>query len=140
MKKAPWIAVGMMLIICMSMVRYPVGQPVPMGVYTEPFSPEDGIYKFMQIVYLSDPNDPNSPKKVQAAPDDWISAFGNNERTMLFHTLSELRVIVAQQGNRLINLELRIENLEKWQEAHLQGKIPDDWIELWKIQMLPEFK
>lgn len=100
---------SLMFLICMSMVRYPVGESVPPEVYTAPFAP-DGIYRFMQTSFLSDPNDPNSVKKVQAAPNDWITTFGNNERTLIFHTLSELRFIQAQQAQRLLELEKKDPN------------------------------
>ena len=80
--------------------RYPVGQPVPASVYTEPFDPCDPAYKFIQTNF----GEPNKPKW-QAAPDDWILKFGNNERTMLIHSISELRVVVAQQTKRLMVLE-----------------------------------
>ena len=80
--------------------RYPVGQPVPSEVYTAPFDPCDPAYKFFQTKY----GDPNNPK-YQAAPDEWIAKFGNNERTMLLHAISELRVVVAAQAKRLAVLE-----------------------------------
>lgn len=68
--------------------RYPVGQPVASSVYTEPFDPCDPAYKFLQ-----------------APPKDWAEKFGANERTMLIHAVSELRVVVAAQGRRLLALE-----------------------------------
>jgi hypothetical protein len=68
--------------------RYPVGQSVPAEVYTAPFDPCDPAYRFMQ-----------------APPKDWAERFGNSERTMLIHAVSELRVVVAQQGQRLLALE-----------------------------------
>ena len=68
--------------------RYPVGQPVAPSVYTEPFDPCDPAYKFMV-----------------PPPKDWAEKFGNNERTMLIHAVSELRVVVAAQGQRLLALE-----------------------------------
>lgn len=69
-------------------VRYPVGQPVPAEVYTAPFDPCDPAYKFMV-----------------PPPKDWAEKFGNNERTMLIHAVSELRVVVAAQSKRLLALE-----------------------------------
>ena len=118
-KKVVIIDVGILVIcfgvflmfvsICWGMVRYPVGDNVPVEVYTTKFEP-DGIYKFLQTKYLSDPNDPNSTVKIQAAPDDWVQAFGNNERTLLFHTISELRVIMSAQSRKILELESRLKD------------------------------
>lgn len=77
------------------LVRYPVGESVPVEVYTASFDPCDPAYRF-----LAPP------------PKDWIVQFGNNERTMLIHAVSELRVIVAEQGRRLLELEKRVKALE----------------------------
>lgn len=68
--------------------RYPVGRAVPPEVYTAPFDPCDPIYKF-----------------IQPAPADWAQRFGANERTALIHAISELRVVVAAQGRKLLALE-----------------------------------
>ena len=81
------------------MVRYPVGQPIPPAIYTTPFE-NDGIYKFIQTNF----GDPNIPK-IQAAPDDWIAKFGNNERTLILYAISDLRANVALQARRLMALE-----------------------------------
>ena len=87
------------LIFCLlGLARYNVGQPVPVDVYTSPFE-ADGIYKFCQIDY----GEPNNPK-LQAAPDDWIQTFGNNERTLILYNISELRAIVAVQNRRIAEL------------------------------------
>ena len=88
-------------------VRYQVGQPVSLGVYTETFDVNDPAYKFMQIIY----GDPNS-QTLQAAPDDWVQQFGNSERTLLLHAVSELRVVVASQGRAIMDLEARIDEME----------------------------
>lgn len=96
------LLIGIMIGLCFmlaAMVRYEVGRAVPANVYTVPFE-ADGIYKFMQTNY----GEPNKPK-IQSAPDDWIKQFGNNERTLLFHTLSELRIVVAAQAKRIAALE-----------------------------------
>lgn len=85
--------------------RYSTG--VSSGIYTEPFDPCDPAYKFLQIRY----GDPNNPHW-QAAPDDWIQKFGNNERTCLIHAISELRVVVAAQGRRLLDIESK-PNIDK---------------------------
>ena len=77
------------------LVRYPVGESVPSTVYTAPFDPCDPAYK-----YLAPP------------PKDWAGPFGNNERTMLIHAVSELRMVVAAQGKRLIELEKRVKASE----------------------------
>jgi len=74
--------------------RYTVGQPVPASVYTEPFDPCDPAYKFLQ-----------------PPPKDWADQFGNNERTCLIHAISELRVVVAAQGKRILELEA-------WRQKH----------------------
>lgn len=52
-----------------------------------------------------DPNDP-AYKFIPAAPQDWIDRFGDNERTRLLHTISEIRVVVANIGNRLHEEEI----------------------------------
>jgi len=99
------VVIGILIGLCVifaALTRYKVGESLPVGVYTESFDASDGIYKFCRTNF----GEPNSPR-LQAAPDDWISAFGNNERTLIFHNLSELRFIVAQQGLRLLELEKR---------------------------------
>jgi len=75
--------------------RYPVGQPVSSSVYTEPFDPCDPAYKFI-----------NPP------PKDWAEKFGNSERTMLIHAVSELRVVVAAQGLRILALEKGLKDVD----------------------------
>ena len=94
------VAIAFLVFVFAGIHRYPVGQPVPASVYTEPFDPCDPAYKFIQTNY----GEPNKPKW-QAAPDDWIQKFGNNERTALIHSISELRVVVAAQSKRLMALE-----------------------------------
>lgn len=79
------------------LTRYPVGQLVASSVYTEPFDPCDPAYKFLQ-----------------PPPKDWAEKFGANERTMLIHAISELRVVVAAQGKRLMALE-------EWQKSHVNA-------------------
>ncbi len=76
--------------------RYPVGQPVASSVYTEPFDPCDPAYRFI-----------NPP------PKDWAEKFGNSERTMLIHAVSELRVVVAAQGARILSLEADVKKLKQ---------------------------
>lgn len=84
-----FIVIGMAAIVGASVsTRYPVGQPVASSVYTEPFDPCDPAYKFLQ-----------------PPPKDWSEKFGYNERTALIHAISELRVVVATQGKRLMALE-----------------------------------
>lgn len=109
------ISLSMLLAVIggVKMVRYPIGEPVPCEVYTSPFDAGDPAYKFFQTNY----GEPNKPK-MQAAPDDWIQKFGNNERTMLLHTISELRVVVAQQGDRILGLE-------KWNKSVQDTMIPE---------------
>jgi len=113
------------------MVRYPVGQPVPSSVYTDPFDPCDPAYKYMQTNY----GEPNTPRW-QAAPDDWVQRFGDNERTMLLHAVSELRVVAAAQSKRILALEAwqkeqplwQIDpngvNLQNWWERYSSVTIP----------------
>jgi hypothetical protein len=50
------------------------------------------------------PYDPNDAayKYIPAAPPDWIEMFGDNERTRLLHTISELRVVVGNIGKRMM--------------------------------------
>jgi hypothetical protein len=108
------IVIGVLIGMCFmlaAMVRYPVGQAVPAEVYTAPFDASDGLYKFFQTDF-GEPNSPGKPHvaKLQAAPDEWIKQFGNNERTALFHTISELRVVVANQSRRIMALEARDPN------------------------------
>jgi len=52
------------------------------------YDPNDDIYKF-----------------IPPAGDDWIGEFGDSERTRLVHSISELRVVVAQVSARQIALE-----------------------------------
>ncbi len=51
---------------------------------TRPYDPNDAAYKF-----------------IPAAPADWIEMFGDNERTRLLHSISELRVVVNRQGETI---------------------------------------
>jgi hypothetical protein len=51
-----------------------------------------------------DPNDPIY-KFIPEADPSWIKEFGDNERTRLLHTISELRFVVAMQGKRMMELE-----------------------------------
>ena len=107
---APALAIVVFVIVgavAMAAGRYQVGEPVSLGVYTETFDVNDPAYKFMQIIY----GDPNS-QTLQAAPDDWVQQFGNSERTLLLHAVSELRVVVASQGRAIMDLEARIDEME----------------------------
>ena len=61
---------------------------VPSDVYTIQYDPNDLVYKF-----LSQP------------PLNWTEQFGDNERTAIIHAISELRVVVVEQGRRLLALE-----------------------------------
>jgi hypothetical protein len=78
------------------LTRYPVGKPVPVEIYTAAFDPCDPGYKFFQTRY-GDPND----FKLQSAPDGWIKTCGDNERTMILHTISELRVAVISLSRQI---------------------------------------
>jgi hypothetical protein len=51
-----------------------------------------------------DPNDPIY-KFIPEAPKDWRDKFGTSERTRLMHSISELRVVVAAQGQILTDLK-----------------------------------
>jgi len=99
--------IGVLGVVAIGAGRYQVGEPVSLGVYTETFDVNDPAYKFMQIIY----GDPNS-QTLQAAPDDWVQQFGNSERTLLLHAVSELRVVVASQGRAIMDLEARIDEME----------------------------
>lgn len=112
------VAIAFLVFVFAGIHRYPVGQPVPAPVYTEPFDPCDPAYKFIQTNY----GEPNKPKW-QAAPDDWVRKFGNNERTMLIHAVSELRVVVASLSKEVAGLKVtvadltkRLADLEEWQK------------------------
>jgi hypothetical protein len=52
------------------------------------YDPNDAIYRYIA------PADPS-----------WIEKFGDDERTRLIHSISELRVVVAAQSKRLLALE-----------------------------------
>lgn len=56
------------------------------------------------LLWSYDPND-RAYKFIPEAPDDWIAEFGTSERTRLLHSISELRVVVAAQGKRILALE-----------------------------------
>ena len=51
-----------------------------------------------------DPNDPIY-KFIPEAGDDWKKTFGDTDDTRMKHTISEIRVMVAQIGQRLLVLE-----------------------------------
>lgn len=59
------------------------------------YDQNDGIYKF-----------------IPSAPEDWLKLFGDNERTRLLHSISELRVVVANQGRRILELEAKLKPKE----------------------------
>lgn len=106
------------VIVAGTSTRYPVGQPVPSSVYTEPFDPCDPAYKFLEIRF----GDPNN-LRWQSAPDDWISKFGNNERTMFLHETSKLKVVVAGLAREVLALRAevaaqgkRLAALEEWRK------------------------
>lgn len=96
--KLLWMLIGILValsILSLAMVRYPVGQAVPVEVYTAPYDPCDAVYKFLQ-----------------PAPADWTKQFGNNERTCLIHSISELRVVVANMGKVVAEQGEKIKALE----------------------------
>lgn len=101
-----WFALSVLcfvmgILVFAGVQRYPVGRPVPAEIYTVLFDPCDPAYRFFQLRY----GEPNEPTRWQSAPSDWVARFGDNERTMLLHAVSELRVIVAAQGRRILALE-----------------------------------
>lgn len=51
-----------------------------------------------------DPNDP-AYKFIPPAPKEWRDKFGDTERTRLIHSISELRVVVAEQSKHILALE-----------------------------------
>ncbi len=55
----------------------------------------------------NDVYDPNNPiyKFIPEAGDDWKKAFGDTDDTRMKHTISEMRVIMAGIGRRLLVLE-----------------------------------
>lgn len=55
----------------------------------------DGIYKFIPV-----------------ADKTWTDQFGDNHKTRMVHSQSELRVVVADQGRRLLALTERVTALE----------------------------
>ena len=59
------------------------------------YDPNDAIFKF-----------------IPEAGDDWLERFGTGERTRLIHTISEIRVVVAAQGNTIKALDARLKALE----------------------------
>ena len=70
------------------------------------------IHPFMtELNSYSKLYDPNRPeyKFLQPAPKDWTDRFGDTERTCLIHAISELRVVVAAQSRRLLELEKKLE-------------------------------
>jgi len=75
----------------MAMVRYPVGQPVPVEVYTAVMDPCDPIYQVMPM-----------------APPRWTQKLGNNERTRLFFTIDQLIRMVSGLNTRVNALEKKI--------------------------------
>ena len=53
-----------------------------------------------QQTAVYDPNDA-AYKFIPAAPADWVEMFGDNERTRLLHSISELRVVVNKQAQTI---------------------------------------
>ena len=51
--------------------------------------------------------DPNNLiyRYIPPAHESWIKEFGDNERTRLFHSVSEIRMIQAALNGRLLALE-----------------------------------
>ena len=62
--------------------------------------------------------DSNNPiyKFIPPADDSWIEKFGDNDDTRMKHTISELRVVVAAQGNNLKAFDERLKVLETMNE------------------------
>ena len=51
-----------------------------------------------------DPNDVIY-QYIPPAPELWRDEFGDNERTRLLHSISEIRTVVANQGGKLREIE-----------------------------------
>jgi hypothetical protein len=68
------------------------------------------------IMYLAgckkkDSYNPNdlAYKFIPPAPKEWTDQFGDTERTRLIHSISELRIVVANQSRHILALEKKID-------------------------------
>jgi len=78
-------------IVCVAMVRYPIGQPVPSEIYT--------------AVMVTDPNSDQIYQRMPLSPEQWKRAFGDNERTRLFFTVDQIIFAVNSLNTRVGVLE-----------------------------------
>lgn len=83
-------AICLVFILCIGAGRYQVGKFLSPDIYTQNYDPNDPIYRY-----------------IPPAESSWIEQFGDNERTRLLHSISEIRVVVAAQSKRLFELESR---------------------------------
>ena len=89
-------------LLCMAMVRYPIGQPVPHEVYTAVMDPCDSIYSFLE------PVDPN-----------WIRDFGDNERTRHIQQTSKNRIMILRDQKIISEIARRLLVLEEFNKTYL---------------------
>ncbi len=76
-------------------------EPEPEAVVFDCTEQEGGI----EIVDTSyDPNDPIF-RYIPPADETWTEQFGDTERTRLIHSISEVRVLLANVSKRLMLLE-----------------------------------
>jgi len=96
MNQVPYVFVGVLIGVLIGYFVVPYCQAMDNGRVTgDSYDADNPAYKF-----------------IPAAPGEWIERFGDNERTRLLHTISELRVVVADQGRRLIALEKEIDYVD----------------------------
>lgn len=71
--------------------------------------PPEGWVKSLGPVY--DANDPIY-QFIPIPPANWVESFGDNERSRVLHSVSELRLVLATMGRTIITLEAEVQELK----------------------------
>lgn len=58
------------------------------------YDANDAIYQFIPV-----------------PPDNWVDQFGDNERSRVLHSLSELRIVLGTMGRTMITMQTELQEL-----------------------------
>jgi len=93
-------------VIFVGLMRYPIGSPVPVEIYTAPGDPCDMALQFLV------PADPN-----------WIKDYGDNERTRILYNVSVNRGQSLNNRNVIAEIARRLIALEQRNELHIEPNV-----------------